>query len=211
MEQDREGHENDATVGAGSANGRSPNVSAKSNSNSATNGSGHGGRAETAKKARTAGSAKFEDVNDLFIANYDTQSAGPKAQASSYVRICVELKVDADRVLFLSDSVQEVRVAKDAGLKAVIVDRPGNAPLSEDVRTKFRVVSTLEEVELSDLMSSLEGGKRPEPEVDSKMEVDVEEPVESVQPAKTKKAKRKRGAQDAEPANVRRSKRLNRC
>jgi enolase-phosphatase E1 len=207
---DREGHEKDATVGAGSANDREPNVSATAtNGNGATNGSGHGGTAKSANQA--TGSAKYEDVNDLFVANYDTVNVGLKMQASSYVRICVELKVDADRVLFLSDSVQEVRAARDAGLKALVVDRPGNAPLLEDDRAKFRVINTLEEIEFVDLSSSLERRKEAESELESKMDVDVEEPVVSIKPGEAKsKVKRKRGPENAEPANVRRSKRLNR-
>lgn len=52
------------------------------------------------------GKAQLEDLAGLFVANYDTVSAGPKMLASSYVRICVEMKVDADTVLFLSDNVK---------------------------------------------------------------------------------------------------------
>lgn len=52
------------------------------------------------------GKARTEDLTGLFVANYDTVSAGPKMLASSYVRICVEMRVDADTVLFLSDNVK---------------------------------------------------------------------------------------------------------
>jgi enolase-phosphatase E1 len=49
---------------------------------------------------------KIEDLNSLFVANFDTMSAGPKTEARSYVRIASEMKVFADEVLFLSDNVR---------------------------------------------------------------------------------------------------------
>jgi len=33
-------------------------------------------------------------------------------------------------------------------MKAIVVDRPGNAPLSEEDRTQLKVVSSLDEIEL---------------------------------------------------------------
>lgn len=168
----------------------------------------------------------YEDIADLFIANYDTQNAGPKMQTSSYVRICMELKVDADCVLFLSDSVQEIRAARDAGLKTFIVDRPGNAPLSEDDGKKFGVVRSLDEIEFVNVSSvnmkakakAKEQEQEPKPDVESKLEVEVEaegakKPVRGVKPkSKAKpKGKRKRGPDEgAKTREVRRSKRLNR-
>lgn len=136
----------------------------------------------------------YEDLNDLFVANYDTINAGPKMQTSSYVRICVDLKVDADSVLFLSDSVAEVRAAKDASLKAVVVDRPGNAPLLEQDRARLKVVGSLDEIEF-DVAKDAEPG--------SKMDVETGKSV------KTKSKRKRQSREDSnEPRNVRRSKRL---
>jgi enolase-phosphatase E1 len=42
----------------------------------------------------------------------------------------------------------EVRAAIKAGMKSIVVDRPGNAPLSEEDRTELRVVESLSEIEL---------------------------------------------------------------
>jgi len=113
-----------------------------------------------------------EDLSSLFVANFDTMNAGPKMETSSYVRIATELKVFADEVLFLSDNVRgkiisfllrpkyltkvymltnariEIRAALDASMKAIVVDRPGNAPLSEEDRTQLKIVSSLDEIEL---------------------------------------------------------------
>jgi len=47
-----------------------------------------------------------EDLNRLFVANFDTTNAGPKMETRSYVRIASEVKVFADEILFLSDNVR---------------------------------------------------------------------------------------------------------
>ena len=51
-------------------------------------------------------------------------------------------------MLFLSDNVKEVRAAIEAGMQAVVVDRPGNAPLSEDDQEEFEIVESFEQLEL---------------------------------------------------------------
>lgn len=151
----------------------------------------------------------FEDFNDLFVANYDTQNAGPKMETNSYVRICVDLKVDADRVLFLSDHVKgewayldihaqctddtvEVRAAKDASMKAIVVDRPGNAPLSDQDRAQLKVAESLDEIEFD-----------VEKDAGPGMGIETEKPLKA-------ESKRKRQSREdsTEPKNVRRSKRL---
>lgn len=132
----------------------------------------------------------FEDLNELFVANYDTQNAGPKMETSSYVRICVDLKVDADRVLFLSDHVKEVRAGRDASMKAIVVDRPGNAPLSDQDRAQLRVIQSLDEIEFD-------------------MPKDAEPDAEAEKSLKAKPKRKRQSREDStEPRNMRRSKRL---
>lgn len=133
---------------------------------------------------------RFEDLNGLFLARYDTSNAGPKMESSSYVRICVEMRVDADRVVFLSDNVNEIRAAKDAGMKAIVVERPGNAPLSDRDRAQLDVVQSLEEIEFD---GPRDTGVGAEPE-----KVEKEKP----------KRKRQSREDSSEPKSVRRSKRL---
>lgn len=84
-----------------------------------------------------------EDLNGLFVANFDTLNAGPKIVASSYEKIASELGVDATACLFLSDNVKEVVAAKQAGMQSLIVDRPGNAPLSTQDREENTVITSL--------------------------------------------------------------------
>jgi enolase-phosphatase E1 len=89
------------------------------------------------------------DLNHLFDGrNFDTVNAGPKTERGSYERIADELGAPPAHVLFLSDNVNEIRAAEAAGMEAVVVDRPGNAPLSEGDRAELRVVRSLDEIEM---------------------------------------------------------------
>jgi len=51
-------------------------------------------------------------------------------------------------VLFLSDNVTEIRAAKIAGMESLIVDRPGNAPLTEEDKNAFTVITSFDEIDL---------------------------------------------------------------
>jgi enolase-phosphatase E1 len=42
----------------------------------------------------------------------------------------------------------EVRAAKLAGMQSLVVDRPGNAPLTEQDRTELTVITNFVEIEL---------------------------------------------------------------
>ncbi|KAM0714072.1 hypothetical protein Q7P37_011036 [Cladosporium fusiforme] len=80
---------------------------------------------------------------------YDTVNAGFKAERGSYEKIAGELKLSPGSVLFLSDNVKEVDAAVAAGMKSLVVDRPGNAPLSAEDRSRLEVVDTFEKIALS--------------------------------------------------------------
>ena len=53
-----------------------------------------------------------------------------------------------EAILFLSDNVKEVEAAIAAGMKSLVVDRPGNAVLSEEDKKRFEVVDTFEKISL---------------------------------------------------------------
>ncbi|KIW82920.1 2,3-diketo-5-methylthio-1-phosphopentane phosphatase [Fonsecaea pedrosoi CBS 271.37] len=88
------------------------------------------------------------DKRDVIKAWFDTTNAGLKQEARSYVKIAAELGRGPGEILFLSDNVNEVRAAIQAGMKAAVVDRPGNAPLSDTERDEFEVVESFEQIEL---------------------------------------------------------------
>ncbi|KAH7089548.1 HAD-like domain-containing protein [Paraphoma chrysanthemicola] len=83
------------------------------------------------------------DIKHLFSAHYDTVNAGPKLVKSSYEKICSELGKDVSKVTFLTDNVKEAEAATEANVYAVVVDRPGNAPLSDAAKSSFVVIDKL--------------------------------------------------------------------
>ncbi|KAI9784948.1 MAG: enolase-phosphatase E1 [Geoglossum umbratile] len=80
------------------------------------------------------------DLRGLLCGYYDTVSAGLKTEKSSYVKIAEAEGVPAREWLFLSDNAKEVAAAMDAGMEAVVIVRPGNAPLTEDEDNDYRVI-----------------------------------------------------------------------
>lgn len=90
------------------------------------------------------------DTADLMpmIANYfDTVNAGLKTEPASYKKIVSSYpQHPSHEWLFLSDNVKEVEAAKQAGMQSFIVERPGNAELSEETRAQHRVIKSFEEL-----------------------------------------------------------------
>ena len=50
--------------------------------------------------------------------------------------------------MFLSDNVKEVDAAVEAGMQSLLVDRPGNAPVTEDDRIRLSIVESLDDISL---------------------------------------------------------------
>jgi enolase-phosphatase E1 len=69
------------------------------------------------------------DLLPLFNGHYDT-TTGPKREAESYRIIAADMKLPATAILFLSDVLQELDAAAEAGVRAGLVVRPGNAPVT---------------------------------------------------------------------------------
>lgn len=66
------------------------------------------------------------DLTPLFSGYFDT-TTGPKMEAASYRRIAQAIGAAPARILFLSDSLQEIAAARQAGLQTVQLCRPGEA------------------------------------------------------------------------------------
>lgn len=45
--------------------------------------------------------------------------------------------------------MKEVEAAIAAGMKSLVVDRPGNAPLSSEDKSRFEVIDSFEKISLS--------------------------------------------------------------
>jgi enolase-phosphatase E1 len=67
------------------------------------------------------------DLTQLISFFFDT-SVGPKRSADSYRRIVERMGRPAERILFVSDVVEELDAARAAGLSTALCVRPGNAP-----------------------------------------------------------------------------------
>ena len=73
------------------------------------------------------GNSEAGDLQPLFTHWFDTEVGG-KREAASYRRIVDALGVPAGDVLFLSDVVEELDAAREAGLDTVLVDRRQDYP-----------------------------------------------------------------------------------
>ena len=67
------------------------------------------------------------DLGGLFAGYFDTEIGG-KREADSYRRITAALGVAPTQILFLSDVVQELDAAREAGLDTVLLDRLDDYP-----------------------------------------------------------------------------------
>jgi enolase-phosphatase E1 len=124
---------------------------------------------ETLNGKTALNTQKTEDLQHLIRDWFDTTNAGFKTKATSYKKIASTLnvstrhqplgpvrparsltckQVDPEEVLFLSDNVKEVDAAIAAGMRSKLVDRPGNAPLSDVDRDRLEVVESFEEINL---------------------------------------------------------------
>ncbi|KAI6251292.1 Enolase-phosphatase E1 [Erysiphe necator] len=93
------------------------------------------------------------DLRPLISGYFDTLNAGPKTLSTSYTRLITEcnidgVKRDSSHWLFFSDRVEEVSAALTAGMKAIVVHRDGNAPISAGDRSRYLVIERFNEVEI---------------------------------------------------------------
>lgn len=70
------------------------------------------------------GYSDFGDLTPLFSGYFDTR-IGMKRNSTSYQKISVNIGLDAEQILFLSDSVEELDAAREAGMQTVWLVRDG--------------------------------------------------------------------------------------
>jgi enolase-phosphatase E1 len=71
------------------------------------------------------------DLTALFADWFDTEIGG-KREASSYARIAGSIGLPPGEVVFLSDVVEELDAARDAGMQTVLVDRRADYPQARE-------------------------------------------------------------------------------
>ncbi len=67
------------------------------------------------------------DLASLFDAFFDTE-VGHKRESGSYATIASQLGVEAGDIVFLSDVVEELDAAREAGMRTVLLDRREDYP-----------------------------------------------------------------------------------
>jgi len=84
------------------------------------------------------------NIHDYTLGFFDTK-VGPKFEPRSYEDIALTVGVEDPRqILFAADVLREAQAASTAGWRAVLVDRPGNAPIT--AKHSFEVVTSLAEI-----------------------------------------------------------------
>ena len=82
------------------------------------------------------------DLLPLLSGHYDTQVGG-KREFGSYQKIAADIGTAPERILFLSDVVEELIAAKTAGMQACLSIRPGNASVEQSDFTSVTRFSQL--------------------------------------------------------------------
>jgi enolase-phosphatase E1 len=70
---------------------------------------------------------KSGDLTPHFSGYYDT-TTGSKRESASYAAIAADCGLPADQILFVSDLVEELNAARNAGMFTALAVRPGNKP-----------------------------------------------------------------------------------
>ncbi|KAI8966754.1 enolase-phosphatase E1 [Daldinia sp. FL1419] len=92
--------------------------------------------------------ASTSDLTPQISDWFDTVNAGLKTETDSYKKIANQHpEFTPGEWLFLSDNVKEVEAAIQAGMQSVVVQRPGNAPLSPEVPQRLRVIETFDSLD----------------------------------------------------------------
>jgi enolase-phosphatase E1 len=89
------------------------------------------------------------DLRLLIGGYFDTVNAGAKRDPSSYRKIAASRKEEIGKWLFLSDRIEEVEAAKEAGMQSLVVVRDGNAPLTEEEKKHHELVTSFEDIKIA--------------------------------------------------------------
>lgn len=91
------------------------------------------------------GNSKFGNILQYISGHFDT-TVGAKIESESYSKIADAVDMKPSRILFITDVVKESRAAFKAGYRTAISVRPGNAPVTDEDKRDFKVISTFDEL-----------------------------------------------------------------
>lgn len=85
------------------------------------------------------------DMLQLLDGHFDT-TTGLKVEAASYTKIANKIGVKPDKILFLTDVTREAVPAAEAGMKVALAVRPGNAPITDEDKSRFTIIQSFSEL-----------------------------------------------------------------
>ncbi|PJZ25315.1 acireductone synthase [Leptospira hartskeerlii] len=82
---------------------------------------------------------KYCEAGDLtvYFENYFDTAVGGKKEASSYTKISEKLSLPPSSIVFFTDIKEEADAATKAGVRSILLSRPGNHPQAEH---KYQVI-----------------------------------------------------------------------
>eukprot|EP00056_Hartaetosiga_gracilis_P004358 m.74392 g.74392 ORF g.74392 m.74392 type:complete len:194 (-) comp11801_c0_seq1:425-1006(-) len=89
--------------------------------------------------------SKEGDMTNLLSGYFDTKIGG-KMEKESYLNIAKECNQDTSNFLFLSDRIDEIEAAANAGMKVAVSLREGNSPIPEEKLTLYPTISSFSQV-----------------------------------------------------------------
>lgn len=141
----------DTKAGAGSVTGDATNTTPADDAKAVTDATTEEVVTKAQEHEVKSRKVETEDLTALFNGSwYDTTNAGLKTEITSYSKIAESLEFAPEQVLFLSDNVKEVDAAIGAGMKSLLVDRPGNATVSDADKERLEIVTGLDQIKLSE-------------------------------------------------------------
>ncbi|AAC07754.1 acireductone synthase [Aquifex aeolicus] len=88
------------------------------------------------------GHSVYGDIRNLFSGFFDTK-IGSKRERSSYEKIAKEIGLPPHEILFISDNPEELKAAKEAGMKVIQSVREGVEPSGD-----FEKITSFRELEI---------------------------------------------------------------
>lgn len=140
-----------------------------------------------------------------YLAGYYDTKIGAKQEKNSYEALLKNIEATGEEALFLTDVVAEAKAAKEAGLNVVVLDRPGNAELSEEDRKEFTVISSFTDLPLESAKSAEteNGAEKEEKATESSEKVEAETEKEAVETETAAAAETENGAEAENGASKR--------
>lgn len=135
-----------------------------------------------------------------YLSGYYDTKIGAKQEKDSYAAILKKVETTGEDALFLTDVVAEAKAAKEAGMNVVLLDRPGNAELSEDDRKEFTVVSSFSDLPFESVKpTESKNGTETEEKKESAETETAAPAAETEKPAESEKVAEKAEAAAAAP------------